>query len=146
MDSKLRKIEKILIFLPVLLFHSCWCLDYEVSKEYSLNSEYKISYLKYPNREIDGVDLLTQDNEGVFVVHWLAYNNNYIYFKNTIGRAFYYQLKINLKSKEIGDRKIKKLSKEEFDDLVSKCKDCIILDMETLNLMDKDIPPLPPSD
>ena len=72
----------------------------------------------------------------------MAYSNNYIYFISITNR--YFQLKIDLKSKEIADYKIKEFPKEEFDDLVSKCKDCIILDMETLTIMDKDIPPLYP--
>lgn len=143
MGSRLRKAVSILIFLLVLIFYSCLgLLDTEEFKEYSLNSEYKIFYVKLPNEKLDGVTLLTQENMGIIAVSWLAYNNNYIYLKTMSDRC--YQLKINLKSKEIGDYKTRELSKEEFDDLVSKCKDCIILDMETLNIMDKDIPPLPP--
>jgi hypothetical protein len=95
--------------------------------------------------DILGVSLLTLENRTVGSAGWLAYNNNYIYYKDIYGRTSYYQLKINLKSKEIGDHKKKELSKEEFDDLVSECKDCIILDMETLGKMAKDIPALPRS-
>ena len=132
------------------MFYSCFsCLDSEEFKDYSLNSEYKISYAKNKNRKTNGILLLTQEKESITVVDRLVYNNSNIYFKSlkTLnGLDFYYQLKIDLKSEKIGDRKMLHISKEEFDAFASKCKDCIILDMETLDKMDEDIPPLPPSD
>ena len=68
MDSKLRRIEKILIFLSVLIFNSCAWLDCEVFKEYSLNSEYKITYAKCKNEKINAVSLKGLNGKGIMAV------------------------------------------------------------------------------
>lgn len=130
----------------ILFLTSCvgW-LDKEQFKELQINSEYKIDYMKYPEKEIKSFGLIYGKGGGISggIVETI-YNNNYIYYKcdSTIWKDFYMQLKIDLDNPKLGDHSKKNITREEYEDFKSTCKDCTILNLDSLNKMDKDIPPI----